>query len=161
MLIRKAELSDIAFIEELLIRGCEERHFGPTVKIQAKAMLEQVIKYGSLEFMLLRNNRKSVCTKKVEIFVAVLNGETASFIINALYENEAELHLAYTHKNFRRKGLFLNLLMYSVERYEKDMKINRIYARCYNKSSWAKECLLKNGFSVSQYGNPEELQLDT
>jgi hypothetical protein len=152
--IRDIEKSDIEWIRMLLIDGTQSKHFGPTVGTQARPMLEETIANQRLEFLILRDGKKQQYFRKVKVFVADVDGMPASFLMCAEDHSAVELHLAATKKEYRKQGCFGTLIQYALNEYR---AIDKKYARCYKKSTWALDGLKKCNFKITKGGNPVEL----
>ena len=152
--IRNAFENDLDWVRKELEEGARLGHFAPSVETDANRFLPAMLSNGCID---MRNQRggKIFRSKKVAYaLIAEVNGKPAAFLISPFEGNEIELHLAGTLKIFRRKGCLGILIRHMVTT---NPKVNKIYARCYKKSTWVKSCLEKEGFKLTKNGNPCEL----
>ena len=149
--VRNIVESDIVWIEKLLFDGARSKHFGSTVGNQAHQMLKEVIAKKQLEFLILRDGKQQPRLRGVKIFIADADGVPASFLMCAEDYGEVELHLAATKKEYQRLGCFGVLIKYDLKEYQ---SIEKKYARCYRKSTWALDGLIKYNFKITRDGNP-------
>jgi hypothetical protein len=143
------------WIEQLLKVGASEGHFGPTVGMQASALLSTTLSDGGFNMLKLRNDKPTPVFMLAKLSVADIDGQPASFILTLEDSKEAEIHLAATIKEFRRSGCFNELSNAVIAQHS---KTKRVFARCYKKSSWAQTALSKLGFAVCATGNPIEFE---
>ena len=143
------------WIEKLLKVGSSEGHFGPTVGMQASALLSSTLSDGGFNMLKLRNGKPTQVFMSAKLAVADINGQPASFVLTLEDSMEVEIHLAATIKELRRNGCF-NELSHAV--IAEHSKTKRVFARCYKKSSWAQTALVALGFVVCATGNPIELE---
>lgn len=152
--IRNADKSDLDWVRKELEEGARLRHFAPSVETEAGRFLPAMLSNGCIDMQNHRGGKIFLSKKVAYALVAEVNGKPAAFLISLCEGDEIELHLAGTLKIFRRKGCLGILIRHMVTR---NLKVNKIYARCYTKSTWAKSCLEKEGFKVTKNGNPCEL----
>lgn len=137
--------TDLEWVKELLIYGTKQKHFSSFDQHTAGPMLKDVLSLGSVMFQMIRNDLAEVRPRRVDIIVAEVDGLPASFLYCAHDEDgSVELHLAATKKEFRRKGCFTLLIKNALEKYS---NISKIYVRCYEKSTFAKDALKKLNFT--------------
>lgn len=153
--IRAGNQADVKWIERLLRVGTSEGHFGPTVGMQAPALLSTTLSDGGFNMLKLRNGKPTPVFMSAKLAVADLDGQPASFVLTLEDSTEVEIHLAATIKEFRRNGCF-DALSNSV--IAEHSKTKRVFARCYKKSSWAQAALVELGFIVCATGDPIELE---
>ena len=140
----------------LLRSGTRDGHFGPTVSSQANGLMEALLHDGFLTMVKLRGSVQAPCRINTEFWVADIDEAPSSFLIALVDKtaNEIEVHLAATQNQTQRKGCFSALVNHLVSNHTSG---NRIFARCYKKSTWAVSALQKLGFKVSKPGDPVEL----
>jgi len=155
MNVRPGSVEDIEWISKLLIEGANEGHYLPTIKFQAKELVQSVVVNGEVQMVKLRGSVQAPEFIKMDLTVAEMDGFPASFLICCKDANEVEIHLAGTLKKFRKNGCFNRLVIEAVTNYGN----SRIYARCYKKSSWAINGLEAINFKITKDGNPVELTL--
>jgi len=155
MNIRSGSVKDIDWIAKLLIEGANEGHYLPTIKLQAKNLVQSVIDNGGVNIVKLRGSVQCPVFIKMDLTVAETDGFPVSFLICCEDINEVEIHLAGTLKGFRKNGCFNKLVNQAIINYRR----SRIYARCYKKSSWAIKGLEALNFKITKNGNPIELTL--
>jgi len=152
--IRDGKESDLPWINELLIEGARDGHFMESMQRDAPHLMRSVLNDGVVRIMKLRAGNIGPVTIKSELKVADIDGQPTSFVVNFIDESEVELHLAGTCRSGRRNGAFSILIDDTVQRFNKN---NKVYARCYKKSSWAISAFKKAGFEHSKKGDPIEL----
>lgn len=151
--IRPASVNDGQWVVALLKEGAKNKHFAPTVSLQAEAIFGQILATGYLPMLKQRNGIQRMCHIQAIMWVAEINALPAAFLITLEEAEEVELHLAGTRKQFRRKGCFRALM-----RHQISAKTNqKIFARCYKHSTFAIDALKREGFAISQQGEPVEL----
>jgi len=154
--IRQGELADVSWITSLLKEGSRSGHFSPTVEDQAYGLLTSIINNDGLIMIKLRGGIQAPNFVPASILVAEIENEPASFLILLKEKKEIELHLAATKKKFRRKGCFRALIQHVISEHSDSEKI---FSRCYKKSTWAMKALIEEGFEITKNGNPLELAL--
>lgn len=152
--IRDGKKSDLPWISELLIEGARDGHFMETMQRDAPHLMRSVLNDGVVRIMKLRAGNIGPVTLKTELKVADIDGQPTSFVVNFIDESEVELHLAGTCRSGRRNGAFSALIDDTVQRFNKN---NKVFARCYKKSTWAIFAFKKAGFEHSKNGDPIEL----
>lgn len=155
MIIRSGTYQDIIWITKLLIEGANDGHYLSTVKDQAKELLQNIVANGGVQVMKLRGSIQAPVFLRMNLTIAEIDGNPVSFLVCSIEPNEVEIYLAGTLKKSRRHGCFNNLVTEAVSTYSN----NRIYARCYKKSSWAIKGLESLNFKITKSGNPIELAL--
>ena len=154
--VRQAMHSDAKWISQGLREGSQQRHFSKPMERQAAQLVAEILDRGGFEML---NWREGVLTRsftKASILAAEIAGAPAGFLITLQGEQEVELHLAWTLKDFRRKGVFHALVQRQIA---ESSSAPRIFTRCYKKSTWAIAAFEKEGFAVTKQGNPTELSL--
>jgi hypothetical protein len=152
----KGTKEDSVWIVSLLQQGANDGHFYGTVAKQADALLTELYKNGVVSMMKLRDGALAYSFVNMSISVADINNKPAAFIVSISEENEIEIHLAGTRKEFRRSGCFTELVKHEIKRHPSTVKI---FSRCYKKSTWAVTALKKLGFQITKNGDPAELTL--
>ncbi|RTL49918.1 MAG: N-acetyltransferase [Rhodocyclaceae bacterium] len=155
MKIRPANSSDINWICNLLVEGANSGHFLPSVANQAKTLSTSIINDGYIRMLKLRYGSQTPTVIKATAKVAEIDDSPASFLITLTDNQEIELHLSATRKQFRKRGCMKALVQDELNTYATSGK--RIYSRCYPKSTWAISTFKKLGFEISNRGNPIEL----
>ena len=155
MHIRKGNIDDLIWIGNLLIEGANEGHFGPSMSYQAMVFLQAVIQSGGVQMIKLRGGIKAPVFVPMELTVAEVDGNPASFLICCKEGSDVEIHLAATIKRFRKNGCFSKLVMNAIINNSNCL----VYARCYKKSTSAIKGLKKLNFKPTKKGNPIELTL--
>lgn len=157
--IRDVKNSDIDWIANLLIEGGKQKHFiGTERREHAYTILEEAIFKNYVSYWSIKDLKKIKTFKRAETYIAEIDGSVAGFLLCSFDSNGMELHLAATKKEFRRKGCFIHLIDYAINNFEGTKKI---YARCYEKSSWAINGLKKYGFVKTNEGKAIEFTLPT
>jgi len=152
--IRNANSTDLSWITSLLREGSDQGHFAPTVNQQASHIVTYILNNGKIQMMKVRDGGLRPVTIPAYIKVAEFDGKPASFLLCLVESNEIELHLAGTIKSQRNKNCFRRLVANEVHN---NPGASRIYARCYEKSTYAKAAFEKEGFEVTKDGDPNEL----
>lgn len=155
LVIRAGEISDLAWVCELLREGAKEGHFLPTMTNQAEVLIKSIINNGGVSMIKLRGKIQAPRFIRMDLIVMDVDGNPASFIVTCKEKNELEIHLAGTLKPYRRRGYFRNLIQWIIKNSNK----SRIYSRCFKKSSWAINGLKSLGFKTTKVGEPIELSL--
>lgn len=153
--IRNGSVQDSNWIIKLLEQGARDGHYGPSLSFQAKEFMQSILETGSVRLVKARGSIKAPVVIEADVLVAEFGETPASFIICFKEQGEVEIHLAGTVKEFRGKGCFRKLTVEAIKKYQG----SKIYARCYEKSSWAIQALTKLGLKVTKKGNPVELTL--
>ncbi len=155
MNIRQGSADDLKWIVKLLIKGTNDGHFTPTMKLQAKGFLKSVIENGGVRMRKLRDSIQPPVFVPMELFVAEIDEVPASYLICCKDNNEVEIHLAGTKESFKKKGCFTSL----VNNVVLNNIDSKIYARCYKNSFLAIDVLKNLDFKVTKSGDPIELTL--
>jgi GNAT superfamily N-acetyltransferase len=146
--IRKYKATDFSFIHKLIVSGARTGHFSESVQYQAADMIREYILKGKIKFGMMRNGKKEVYSREVEILLAEVNEQPSSFLMTAIDPNgDVELHLAATADSFSGHGYFSALIDFTIQKYA---AAPNIYARCYNESIKAKEIFERKGFEPSR-----------
>jgi hypothetical protein len=156
IIIRKASHSDAEWISKGLREGSRCGHFSKRMEVDASRLTAEILDKGGFEILKWREGSLTRSFTNASILVADLATAPAGFLITLLSEQEVELHLAWTLKDFRRKGVFHALVQHQIA---ESSSAPRIFTRCYPKSTWAMAAFEKEGFAVSKQGNPIELSL--
>jgi hypothetical protein len=154
--VRDARADDATWIIRLLTEGAEQGHFAKTVAWQAPALVSEILTKGQILWTKIRGGMQSPSHISARIRVAEIDNEPASFMIVLTNDDEIELHLTATKKKHRRKGCFRALVRDEIAMWTGREKL---FARCYKKSTWAKDGLLSEGFTVSDLVEPVEFTL--
>jgi hypothetical protein len=152
--IRNANSTDLSWIISLLREGSDQGYFAPTVNQEASHIVAYILNNGIIQMMKVRDGGRRPVTIPAYIRVAEFDGKPASFLLCLVENNEIELHLAGTIKSQRNKNCFRRLVANEVHN---NSAASRIYARCYEKSTYAKAAFVKEGFQVTKDGEPCEL----
>jgi hypothetical protein len=143
--IRPMTRSDAPWVIHLLRDGTAGGHFLPTVAAQAPVFIDKWLDPSGFPMQLLRQKNISIRHVTAKCWVAEAHGQSAAFLIALDHHGELELHLASTKPEWRRQGALLALCRHAIDQIPPDAGI-RIYARCYQKSTWAIDALLKLNF---------------
>lgn len=154
--IRKATRSDAEWISQGLREGSRCGHFSKRMEADASRLIAEILDKGGFEILKWREGSLTRHFTNASILAAEVAGAPAGFLISLLSDQEVELHLAWTLKDFRRKGVFHALVQHQIAECSATL---RIFARCYQKSTWAIAAFEKEGFAVTKQGNPMELSL--
>jgi hypothetical protein len=154
--IRKATQSDVEWISQGLREGAQCGHFSKRMEGDAFRLTVEILDKGGFEILKWREGRLTRNFTKAAILAAEVGGAPAGFLITLLGDQEVELHLAWTLRDFRRKGVFHALVQRQIAESSSTV---RIFTRCYQKSTWAMAAFEKEGFAVTKQGNPMELTL--
>lgn len=156
ILISRATHSDVDWISQGLREGSRCGHFSKRMEADASRLTAEILDKGGFEILKWREGSLTRNFTNASVLVAEIAGAPAGFLITLHGEQEVELHLAWTLRNFRRKGVFHALVQHQIAECS---SIPRIFTRCYQKSTWAMAAFEKEGFAVTKQGNPVELTL--
>lgn len=152
--VRDAVVDDLRWIEPLLKKGSTDGHFAPTVGKQGGMLVLAALHGSEINMARLRNGTMSMAKVRATVHVAELDTAPSSFLLALHDETGLEVHLAATKREALRNGLFNALVSNAISNAT---STGRVYARCYQKSTWAIRGLEKLGFVVSGGTNPVEL----
>lgn len=153
--IRPAREQDIVWVCNLIKDGARGGHFGFTIEKQAEDLVKEILLRGGVTMMKLRDSIQVPQFCNGAISIAEVDGQPAAFLLTMHDVGEVEIHLAATKKEFRRLGVFTQLIQREIDLNTNTTK--KLYARCYKKSSWAIEAFKKQGFVQVSHGEPVEL----
>jgi hypothetical protein len=122
------------------------------MEVDASRLTAEILDKGGFEILKWREGSLTRSFTNASILVADLATAPAGFLITLLSEQEVELHLAWTLKDFRRKGVFHALVQHQIA---ESSSAPRIFTRCYPKSTWAMAAFEKEGFAVSKQGDSQ------
>lgn len=153
--IRPARSQDVTWVCNLIKEGARGGHFYPTVENQAEELVSEILTRGGVTMMKVRGLIQIPQFCNGVMSVAEVNGEPAAFLLAMHDSAGVEVHLASTKKQFRRLGVFAQLIQHEISANQGKQK--KLYARCYKKSSWAIDALKKHSFLQVSDGEPVEL----
>lgn len=154
--IRNGKTSDVSWISQLLRDGSMAGHFGPTVGSQAQPLLATVLSGGRLNMANARQGTPMIRSMQTGLSVLECDAAPAAFLLTLQEGNEMELHLAGTRPAFKKHGCFKALVTDITTRND---GLQRVFARCYRKSTVALTALQTMGFVVVDDADPIELEL--
>lgn len=153
--IRPARSQDVDWVCSLIKESARGGHFYPTVENQAEDLIKEILTKGGVTMRKIRDFIQIPQFCSGVLSVAEVDGEPAAFSLAMHDIGEVEMHLAATRKQFRRLGVFAQLIQHEINLNRDNNK--KLYARCYKKSSWAIDAFKKHNFVQVSHGEPVEL----
>lgn len=154
IIIRPACSQDVAWICSLIKESARGGHFYHTVENQADDLIKEILTKGGVTMRKIRDFIQVPQFCNGVLSVAEVDGEPAAFSLAMHDIAEVEMHLAATRKQFRRLGVFAQLIQHEISL---NRGTKKLYARCYKKSSWAINAFKKYNFVQVSDGEPVEL----